>query len=195
MADQSQQAQSVMDPTGLAMAGIYAQALLEIVPDNADAERVAGELAAIASLADEAEGLRGLLAQGILTEATQSQLVVRIFAGRVSPEVEAFLAVLVRKGRGNLLASIAVVFRKLLNRRQGKVEVAVTTAVELTDDQRQNLSSAIASVLGAEPLLEVRVDKDILGGLVVRVGDDVFDASLAAELKRMKRRLTGPAAA
>jgi F-type H+-transporting ATPase subunit delta len=184
-----------MDPTGLAMAGIYAQALLEIVPDNADAERVAGELAAIASLADEAEGLRGLLAQGILTEATQSQLVVRIFAGRVSPEVEAFLAVLVRKGRGNLLASIAVVFRKLLNRRQGKVEVAVTTAVELTDDQRQNLSSAIASVLGAEPLLEVRVDKDILGGLVVRVGDDVFDASLAAELKRMKRRLTGPAAA
>ena len=195
MADPSRQAQSVMDTTGLALAGIYAQALLEIAPDNADAERVAAELAAIASLADGADGLRGLLAPGILTEASQSQLVARIFAGRVSPEVEAFLAVLVRKGRGNLLVSIAAAFRKRLNRRQGKVEVAVTTAVELTGEQRQNLSAVISAVLGAEPLLEVRVDKDILGGLVVRVGDDVFDASLAAELKRMKRRLTGPAAA
>ncbi len=195
MADPSRQAQSVMDTTGLALAGIYAQALLEIAPDNADAERVAAELAAIASLADGADGLRGLLAPGILTEASQSQLVARIFAGRVSPEVEAFLAVLVRKGRGNLLVSIAAAFRKRLNRRQGKVEVAVTTAVELTGEQRQNLSAVISAVLGAEPLLEVRVDKDILGGLVVRVGDDVFDASLAAELNRMKRRLAGPAAA
>jgi F-type H+-transporting ATPase subunit delta len=195
MPSSPQRTESVMDPTSLALAGVYAQSLLEVATDDVVAEPIALELATLAALLDEIEGFRELLSPGLISEGKQCQLVQRVFAGRVSQVVEAFLAVLVHRGRGNLLKASSVAFRKRLNARQGKVEVSVTTAVELSDDQRRSLAETVRAAIGAEPLLEVKVNKDILGGLVVRVGDDVYDASLAAELKRLKRRLTGPVAA
>jgi F-type H+-transporting ATPase subunit delta len=195
MTEAPERIRSVMDPAGMALGEVYAQSLLEIAPDNAQAEQIARELAAVAELLDQVAGLNELLSPGMLSQKTQSEVVAKVFAGRVSREVEAFLSVLVLRGRSNLLKTAVAAFRRLLDRRQGKVEVSVTTAVELSEGQKEALAAALRAAIGAEPLLELKVNRDILGGVVVHVGDSVYDASVATELKRMKRRLTGPAAA
>ncbi|HAU37019.1 MAG TPA: hypothetical protein DCX07_04810, partial [Phycisphaerales bacterium] len=73
--------------------------------------------------------------------------------------------------------------------REGKVEVFVTTASPLDESDRAQVVAALREALQAEPIVRARVDENVLGGLVVRVGDRVFDASLATQLRRLKKAI------
>ena len=183
-------AAGVMDPTSEALAEVYAVALLGLFPGDAAAEEVAAELAEIVVLLDSVEGFQQLLTTEMISRAEQARIVETIFAGRCEPMIEAFLGVLARNGRLALLRLISRQFRRRLNVRQGKVEVIVETASELDAGQKESLQSALAVLTGGQPVLVARIKPSLLGGMVVTVGDKVYDASVAAELKRMRRQMT-----
>ena len=88
------------------------------------------------------------------------------------------------------MRAIARRFRELLSARQGRVEVLVTTAVPLDEQQRDRIVEALRGALGIEPLLRTSVDANALGGMIVRIGDRVYDASVATELERLRQSLT-----
>jgi F-type H+-transporting ATPase subunit delta len=73
--------------------------------------------------------------------------------------------------------------------RQGKLEVTVISAVTLSDQQRHRAQQALAEALGAQCVLTFRVDPGLLGGVVVQVGDQVYDVSIRAELRSVQARL------
>ena len=125
----------------------------------------------------------------MLNVRQRRELVGRVFGGRVSERTEALLDVLSRNGRLGLLRGIAGAYRDLLHRREGKVEVSVRTAQPLDDAERKELAGRLREAFGAEPLLRLTVDESVLGGCVVQVGDERFDASVAGELQRMRQRL------
>lgn len=179
---------SVLDVSTLTLAGLYAQAALDGMDDSAALEFVQ-ELEALVGILDSRPEVQTLLTAATINKRERIQIVERVFTGRVSPRLEAFLAVLARHERLGLLRNIARQGRKLLNARQGKIEVTVTTAVELDQQQRQELEQALSAALKAPVLLDLRVDETILGGLTLRLGDKLLDASIAAQLRQLARNL------
>ncbi len=189
MTQPTRQPETVMDPTSVSIAAVYADALLGQLPSNPEAEEVTEELDAIVDLLDGIEGFEALLTAALISNNDRYEMVRRIFHDRVSEVVEAVLIVMADAGRLGLLRTLRRVFRSKLNARQGKLEVTVISAVKLTDPQREHVRAALAESLKAEPVLTCRVDPDLLGGVVVHIGDNVYDASIRAELKSVQSRL------
>jgi len=178
---------SVMSADLEALAGVYAQALLDhlALPDDAkakaktraevDAEtRIsADELDGLVTIFNETPGVDDLLAMPA-SVAARCNLAETLFQGRVTDATYALLAVMARRGRLMLIRAVAREFRSLLDARGGKVEVTVTTAAELTPSQRDQLVLDIKQKFGAEPILTERVDPAIIGGSVVQIGDMAY---------------------
>jgi F-type H+-transporting ATPase subunit delta len=106
--------------------------------------------------------------------------------GRCSDLFRGLCMVLLRNGRMDLLRGVAAAYSQLLDERAGRIPVRVVTAVELTEAQRQSLKQTLAEVLQHEPVLKVRVDPSLLGGLLVQVGDRVIDTSVRTRLETLR---------
>ncbi|HUS91839.1 MAG TPA: ATP synthase F1 subunit delta [Phycisphaerae bacterium] len=180
---------TVMHPASESLARAYAEALLGQVPSDIEAEEVAGELDGIVELLGRIEGFEELLTAALLSHTERVAVVNRVFHGRVGEPVEALLNVMAHTGRLGLLRTLRRVYRSALYHRQGKREVIVTTAVPLTAEQCERIVSTLAKALRTEPVLTERVDGKVIGGLIVQVGDSVYDASVRAELGNLQARL------
>ena len=180
---------TVLDPSRIGVGRVYARALAGLLTDEPAARQAAAQLTHIAEIVRTIDGGRELLTTAATTAEKRADLVQRIFAGRVAPWVEAMLDVLARNGRLDCLDALAEQFEKLLDARAGRTEVLVRTAVALTDEQRNRISETLAEARGIIPVLREIVDPDVLAGLVVQIGDDVYDASAAGEIQRMAERM------
>jgi F-type H+-transporting ATPase subunit delta len=178
-----------MEPGALTVAEVYADAVLGLLGEDDSAEDFHQELLALVDLLAAHHELDELLSLSLLSCRQKQLLVVRVFAGRASRHLEALLWAMARHDRLNLLRAVAGCFRRLLDVREGKVAVAVATACPLDEPARAAIVAALTEALGKQVILRVEVDEDLLGGAVVRVGDRVFDASIAADLDRMRRQL------
>ena len=177
---------TVMDPTELSMGELYAQSLLGTLPDNDQAEEVAQELEALVNLLNSIPDATNLLAGWSIPADQRISMVQRLFAGRVSEKIEAFLTVLNRHGRMLILSAAVRGFRKLLDRREGKIDVQLTTAAPLDDSQVSEIRRELDTSLAGKAQMRLGVDENLLGGAVVRIGDRVYDASLRAQLMKFK---------
>ncbi len=180
---------SVMSATTLSLADTYAEALLTALPDEASPEEVAEELTSLVASLDEVQGLDELLTTSLLDATRRVEMIRRVFDGRVSEPVAAFLGVLARRGRLGLLRAAALRFERAIYAREGRIEVTVTTAVPLTGDQEQQIADSLGEAMEIDVVLRTQIDEALLGGMTVRVGDCVYDGSVAATLKQLTRRL------
>jgi F-type H+-transporting ATPase subunit delta len=182
-------AQTVLDPQAITLGRVYAQALTGLLEGARpeDLQSTADELRDIAQLIRQASGGQEFLAGAgkIMNRQQRRAFVERVFAGRVSKPVEQLLGVLAGNGRVELIEAIGRQFADILLQREGVVDVSVTSAVELTDAQRQKLQQVLARALRARPVLHTNVQKDLIGGVVVKVGDTVYDGSVAGDLARL----------
>ena len=177
---------------------IYAESLFELASKQGDAAaQDAGD-----ELVDLVEIVRGdrrfaefLRSPAIDTAARESTL-QSLLKGRVSDLVLRFMLVANRKGRLGELEAISDAYAKLLNERFGKVEVDVFTVDgQLDDGARANLATTLKSRLGREPVLHLYKDASMVGGMKLRIGDQLIAGSVAAKLRRMRRALVEDAGA
>ena len=180
---------TVMQPRMAGLANTYAQALLDNAPDNQQADELADELDAIVKLLDDIEGFDALLTRAMLSRIQRDELVERVFSGRVSELAEAFLTILARRDRLEVLRPAARKFRNLLNIRKGLLEVHATTAEPLDPARHAEIAKMISEQLGSDIILIDHVDPEMLGGVVIRVGDRVFNASLSSSIEKLSNRL------
>ena len=167
---------------------VYAKALLGAAEKAGQADTVVEEIESIVSdVLAKLPVLDETLKTPRLTAEDRLPLIEKAFAGRVSPTTLTFLKVVSNHGRLDCLRAIASAARKQLNTARGRVEVLVETAYPLSNPIRERITNRLRELLGCEVILNTDVNADLLGGLVVRVGDTVYDASLAARLKRMER--------
>ena len=87
-----------------------------------------------------------------------------------------------RQPQCDIIRATARSARKLLNEQRNRVEVEVRTAAALSDSQRKAISVRLVAMLGREVVLNMKVDPELLGGVVVRVGDTLYDGSLSSKL-------------
>jgi F-type H+-transporting ATPase subunit delta len=164
----------------------YAEALLGAAENEGQADAVLDEL--VADVLRGQPQFAAILASP-LPEAEKDRILTATFEGRALPTVVRFLRVLNRHGRLEQVAPIARAARALWDRKQNRRPVLVRSAIELDDAQREALRERLGRMLAATPLLTFVVDPSLLGGLVVQVGDDVYDASVRSRLQQLRHRL------
>lgn len=170
------------------LARVYAEALAAAAGDRADevgqelVELVRGVLAANPTI-------EAYLASPAVSTRTKQPVLDAAFGTTVSPPVRNLIGVLNQNRRLDLLRPIAAAYRDLLDKRVGRVRVLVRTAAPLSDDQYGRLKETMAARLGKEPVLHVRVEPELLGGLVVQVGDRVFDTSVRTRIQTLRAQM------
>lgn len=171
------------------VAAVWASAIVALAAEAGREDEVRDELDGLVALLDRDPDVEALLASPIVADETKRRLLERALRGRTSDLLVDALQVMRRKGRLDLLRAVAAAYRAEWLRRRHRVEVRVASAVPLGDELREEVRRAAARRSGREPVLVETVEPQLLGGLVVRIGDDKFDGSVATELARLEESL------
>jgi len=164
----------------------YAEALFALGDDYGEVlDGVAGAIQADLRIATVLESPR-------VSKAAKSQILERALEGEVPREFVRFLQAVVRRGRQGLLPEIAQEYQVLLDAKLNRVHAGVTLATEPDSRTQNQVVERLTEALGREVRAYFRSDPRILGGVVVRVGDRIFDGSVRRRLTAIQRRmLTG----
>ena len=177
------------DPSAKAVARVYAQAYL----DAAAAAGIANPLEDLTSFHDDVlqpnPQFARLLTSEVTTQEEKLGILERVVAPRASQFLTNFLRVLARHGRLVLLPLILNEAWLEQERREGKRRVSLTSAFPLSADQLGQIVNRLRSSLPYEPVVITETDPSLLGGVVIRVGDTIFDGSLRTRLKDLQFRL------
>lgn len=176
--------ETVLDPRRRRLAKTYATALVDLL-DTPQAADVLDELRNLTDLIGGIEGAGELLRGLSLSRDKRVALVDRIFAGRISETLHRLLQVLAANDRLDLLRDLPTALEEVLDERAGRIVVDVTTPFPLNDPQRDELRQTLRQALHRECTLKEHVREDLLGGVVLRIGEKVYDASLAGQIDRM----------
>ncbi|HET6325608.1 MAG TPA: ATP synthase F1 subunit delta [Planctomycetaceae bacterium] len=196
MADQSPQKSlvtSVMEnPSSLAVARTYSDALLNAAgaAGGPGADAVLEELGSfvddvLAKLPD----LKDVFFSRVIGREEKIRLIDQVIAPRGTPIVTSFLRVLVRHDRLELVPLILREARLRQEIRSGKQRVQIKTALPLSDQAKDQLRKRLAESLPFDPILETQVDPSLIGGIVIRVADTVYDSSLATRVAQLRERI------
>ena len=167
--------------------GRYAQALFDLAKDQNATAQVEADLKSLKGALADSRDLRILLESPAFSADDKSKGLAAIAnSAGLHPTTKKFLGLLSANGRAVALSAVIAAFEKLAADARGEVQAQVTTAVPLTSAQAKGLAQALRQALGKDPLIETRVDPAILGGVKVRVGSRLFDASLRAKLDSLK---------
>lgn len=172
-----------------AVARRYAQALYEIAQAKNTLEAMEQELKAVAEAVEGTRELQKVLYHPQVLSGEKKAILKALFADKVSAETMKFLGLIVEKRRENYIAGISAEFSALANEARGKVAAEVTTAVEIGEDQKQDLVKVASRLAGKEVEPTFAVDPSLIGGVVVKIGSKVVDGSIKTRLASIKSRL------
>jgi F-type H+-transporting ATPase subunit delta len=165
----------------------YAQALFDLALETGALDRVRKDLDEAGAMIAESADLRRLLTSPVFSaEDKASGLAAVGAAAKFAPVTMKFFGLLARNRRGGALPSVIGAFARLHDRRRGVVAAEVVSALPLDAKQVDGIRKALRQALGKDPEIATRVDPSILGGLKVRVGSRLFDASLKSKLDSLK---------
>jgi F-type H+-transporting ATPase subunit delta len=170
-----------------AIARRYAQAYFDLAQDAGAVDTWGEELAAAAATLGDAQVARAL-ENPRLTPPRRSALALAVLEGTSQP-LRSLVRLLLERGRIGVLGQVAEQYRRLADRASGVVRAEVISAVRLDDASAQRIRGALSERLGGEVQTEVRQDPDILGGLIVRIGDRVIDSSVRTRLEQLRTAL------
>jgi F-type H+-transporting ATPase subunit delta len=169
----------------------YAQALLSVAEAEGALDRAQDELYAFAKAVERNEDLRETLTDGSLPPERKKAVIDELLGGRAHPVTATLVGFLVDSGQARRIGAIAEELAREAAHRSERTLAEVRVAVPLSDAKKSLLAEALERATGHPVELKVDVDPSVIGGVVARVGDEVFDGSLASRLTEAKQYLTG----
>jgi F-type H+-transporting ATPase subunit delta len=172
------------------VARIYAEALLDAADKRGEGQAVLEQLDSLVRDVFQANPhVEEFLASPAVPTRVKAAAIDNTFGPRSSELFTNFLRVLNDHGRLELLREVAFALRELFDRRARRVRVHVRVAGPLEEHQRERLRQEVREGFHMEPVLDEQVDPDLLGGLVVRVGDWQYDGSVRTRLRTLRNYL------
>jgi F-type H+-transporting ATPase subunit delta len=166
----------------------YAEAALEIGRSDGTLDAWERDLQRLnTALGDEQ--LRALAEHPAVPYAEKERVIRRV-VGDVSPEALSLVLLMIRRGRPRAIPRMVEHFATLLRRERGVSLAEVRTALELDDQQRTAVLDRLHELTGDEIEINEVVDESLIGGITVRIGDRLYDASVRSRLERLRARLT-----
>ena len=172
------------------IADVYAQAFLGAAEAAGQTESLVEELDSLAAdVLEPFPAFAAVLASAQVSHEEKVGILDRVLGGQASPLLLNFLKVLSRHGRLDSLAAIGRHVRQHYERMRGRVHVRLATAQPISDDLAQRIAERLRSIIHGEPVLERMVDPNLIAGAVMRVGDTIYDASIATQLENVREQM------
>lgn len=165
------------------------RATMAVAEKDGTLDEVEDELFRFGRILDRQPELNSLLADVTTPDDKRVELLRSVLGGKVKPVTAALLAQTVRSPRGRSIDRAAAELSELAAARRDRYVAHVTTPVALTPAQEQRLGEALTRLYGRPISLQIERDENLLGGLVVRVGGEVIDGSVATKLATARRQL------
>ena len=175
-----------------AIAQVYARSLYELADAAGGREKIveiAEELEQICELARSNKKFGEFLASPIVDDIARSNSLRAIFHGRITDLTLRFLLVLNAKGRLSRIESVRAAYDQAVNEAFGRVEVDVYTPAPLGSDQIETIKQRIKTAVGKDPVIHAYTDPEMIGGVRLRIGDQLIDGSVSSRLRRLRDRL------
>jgi F-type H+-transporting ATPase subunit delta len=183
---------STDEPMMASMAGRYAAALFEIAKDEKQLQQVETDVKSFLGMLDSSDDLRRLVRSPVISVEDQAKALTALLAkAGVSGLSANFFTLVARNRRLFAIGDMLKNFRALLARERGEVNADVASAHALTPDQMNALKDALKAQVGKDVQINTRVDPNLLGGLVVKVGSKMIDSSLRTKLDNLKVAMKG----
>ena len=181
---------TVMDDEARHVSRVYAEALYRSAEKENQVEPVLDELEGVVrDIFDVDGGLELFFSSASIGRDRKGEVIRSAFEGRVSGVLRQFLDVLNEHDRLDMLRSVAAAYRTLYDKKTRRVVVHVTSAVALLDDERARVVEQVKNTSHMEPTLQETVDPDLLGGIIIRINDWVYDASVRTRLQAIRQQL------
>lgn len=172
----------------------YATALVDIAIESGKADAVEKDLIAFQNALNDSQDLRQLTQSPLISRQDKQASVQAIAARAKFQDITSnFLALLAQNNRLNMVLGIINAVRMELSRRRGEISANVQSAFALTKDQEKALQDSLAKAMGQAVAVNVDVNKDLIGGMVVTVGSQMIDDSVKRKLERLKIAMKGGA--
>jgi F-type H+-transporting ATPase subunit delta len=169
----------------------YAATLFELAEKDEGLERYQEGIETVARLLDENAELRLFLETPRIALADKKRVLKKALGGALPKPLVSFLMVVLDKRRQRLLREIAREYHDLVDEHFNRVHAEVTVARPLDEQALRVVTERLTGLLGRTAIPHVRVKPEILGGIVVRAGDTIYDGSLKSRLEGMRRQLLG----
>ena len=167
----------------------YAEAAFQIGRADRNLDAWERDLARIGELLANDE-LRRIVEHPVVPFAEKQRLLVKLVGSDTVREAVELVLLMVRRGRPRALQPMIRHFGELLRRERGIVLAEVRTALALDDEQRGSVEQRLAELTGEKVDMNEVVDEALIGGIAVRIGDRLYDASVRSRLERLRARLT-----
>ncbi len=171
------------------IADTYARTLAELTQESGASSDVLEQFGDFIRLMEVEPSFGEFLRNPAVDADARRELLEKHFRGKMADVLLNTLQVINRKNRAALIPLIYERYRLALEEARNEVEVYVTSAIALTDELRAQIRRAASEATGRNARLIEKVKPDILGGLIVRIGDDKIDTSVAGRLERMRDTL------
>ena len=172
----------------------YAQALMSLAQSNGLTERFGEDVRSLLALIENSQELREFLTNPTVSDSDKKAVLQQVARGETHPYLTNFLMLLVDKRRILFLETICQEYLALLRKLNNIVLAEVISATALNDQQQQAVAAKVKSIAGAQSVeLKTKVDPDLIGGVIIKVGSQVLDASLRGQLRRISFSLSQPA--
>ncbi|MDR3592257.1 MAG: F0F1 ATP synthase subunit delta [Negativicutes bacterium] len=171
------------------LASRYAQALYELAAEKQELDAVEEQLGQIEQTLSSVPELASLLYHPQVPVEAKKDTVDKVFGPQLGAHVRNFLLLLIDKRRETALPAIVREYKVLANEARNITEAEVTTAMPLSDSERQALAAKLSAVTGKRVILQTKVDGRIVGGVIVKLGDKLIDGSVTRQLATLEAAL------
>lgn len=169
----------------------YAEALFEVAVETNQLDEFKEELSSVSNVLESEAQLKTIFEHPKLSKDEKKDILNSLFKGKVKDEIINLLYVIVDKGRERYIKDIKKEYITLANEKQGIVEGRAITAIELEENKLKELEEKLSKRFNKTIKLTNEIDKDILGGVLVKIGDKVIDSSVKGQIEKITKELNG----
>lgn len=172
----------------------YAQALFSLGESQGLADRFGEDAGSLLALLESSDDLKQLLESPVANPEVKKNVLRQVAGAAVNPYMLNFLMLLVDRGRIAFLAGICQQYQALLRQKNQTVLAEVSSVVPLSESQQGEIRQKVLAMTGARQVeLSMKLDPELIGGVVVKVGSQILDASMRGQLRRIGMLLSSPA--
>lgn len=167
----------------------YAKSLMSLAREKGQLDAVQADMETVSQIVEDSRELELLLQSPIIKADKKEEILKQLFTGKVSEMSMGFIGIMVRKGREGMLAQAAREMVIMAKHEKGIYEATVTSAAPLNDATRTRVREIVKGMTpnGATVELSEVVDPELIGGFIIRYGDQMIDASVQSNIRGLKR--------
>lgn len=164
----------------------YAKALFDLAVQAGSLEQTDEDVAVISATLDSSRELVNVFESPIISRPKKERIATELFGSRVGKATLDFMSMLIGKGREDIFQEIVEAYRALRDEQEGVVRATVKSATELSEDDKRQLQQAVEKMTGQRARLTLEIDKALIGGVLIKVGDTVYDGSVKHQLEDLR---------